>query len=227
VTRRALGALLLLCSVAVLTACDGGTENLGRSDACPGLEEIPAARVLVLGDSNLFESSEQVDAALSGFERTLDGVPALGLKDLDDYWLDRLPALLADDPDVVVVALGTNDTTTPTDVDGFAARLDTMMAALGDRDVVWLTHVDPRPAEVAGGAAAVNAAIRAAPARWPNLTVLDRTPVLTEHPELLRDDDLHFTAEGMQSFADAIRDAASDAVRVRTVAGGDGGFEGD
>jgi lysophospholipase L1-like esterase len=161
-----------------------------------------------------------VERALTngGFAPTLSSYPGLGLKDLDAYWLAKLPGLLADDPDVVVVALGTNDTSDQGDIDAFPAALDRMMTALGDRPVVWVTHVDPRPLEVPGGAAAVNAAIRAAPARWPNLTVLDRTPVLTEHPELLRDDELHFTPEGMTSFADAIRDSVAEAVSQRTIA---------
>jgi lysophospholipase L1-like esterase len=108
----------------------------------------------------------------------------------------------------VVVALGTNDTTTRDGVEQFAARLDEMMQAIGDRPVVWVTHVDPRPGQVSDGAASVNAVIRAAPARWPNLTVLDRTPELTDDPSLLRDDRLHFTPAGMTAFAQEIAAAA-------------------
>jgi lysophospholipase L1-like esterase len=221
VTRRALAALFVLASIATFAACGNGDDAPERGAPCTSGPRGPD-RVLVLGDSNLFESSEQVEGALSnaGFAPTLSSYPALGLNDLDAYWLGKLPGLLAADPDVVVVALGTNDTSDQGDVDAFPAELDRMMEAIGDRPVVWVTHVDPRPFEVPGGAKAVNAAIRAAPARWPNLTVLDRTPVLTEHPELLREDALHFTPAGMQSFADAIRKAAADALGTRTIACG-------
>ncbi len=219
----ALPAILLATVVAGATLAGCGASDGGRATQCPQpTSHGSVPRVLVLGDSNLYESGEQVAGALSkaGFDPTLRGVPGYGLKDLDGFWLGELPALLRDDPEVVVVALGTNDTSAAADVEAFPSRLDRMMRALGDRPVVWVTHVDPRPFEVPGGAKAVNAAIRAAPARWPNLTVLDRAPVLTARPELLRDDDLHFTAEGMVSFADAIRDSAEDVLRVRTIACG-------
>lgn len=197
------------------------TSTIGSSGGGPVLDAQPPARALVLGDSNLFESGALVDAALRrvGLEPTLEGIPSYGLKDLAE-WRARLPALLATDPAIVVVALGTNDTATRADVEGFAGRLDEMMRALGDRPVVWVTHVDPRPFQIAGGAAAVNAAIRVAPERWPNLTVLDRTPELTADPSLLRDDALHFTPAGMRAFADAIADAASR--RVAEPASGSG-----
>jgi lysophospholipase L1-like esterase len=173
-------------------------------------------RVLVIGDSNLFESGATVDAALrdASFDPTLRGVPSIGLKDFDTYWREELPALLATDPAVVVVALGTNDTTDAGDVDAFPARLDTMMRALGTRPVVWVTHVRVRPLEVPGGGEAVNAAIRSAPARWPNLSVLDLTPVLSDDPSLLRDDRLHFTERGMARYAAEIAAGASRAAAV-------------
>ncbi len=226
-TRRALAALVVLvvlASVTTFASCGGSDDAADTNGPCVRGTDRPV-RVLVLGDSNLFESSEQVEGALSkgGFAPTLSSYPGLGLKDLDAYWLGKLPGLLDADPDVVVVALGTNDTSSRADVDAFSARLDRMMTALGDRPVVWVTHVDPRPLEVPGGATVVNAAIRAAPTRWPTLTVLDRTPVLTANPELLRDDRLHFTAKGMASFADAIRDSAADAIGARAIACGAAG----
>jgi len=221
--RRALGALV---AVLLLTACGGGSDGssapAARSSggvAVPGLAptlEQDNDRVLVLGDSNLFESGAQVEAALrsAGLDPTLRGVPSLGLKDLDEYWLPELPGLLAADPAVVVVALGTNDTTARADVDAFGSRLDTMMRAIGDRPVVWVTHVERRPFEVAGGGRSVNEAIRTAVVRWRNLTVLDRTALLGLDPTLLRDDGLHFTDVGMTAFGNGIAAAARAAIPV-------------
>jgi hypothetical protein len=221
--RRALGAVLAL---ALLTACNGGDDGSSRppsgssgGGAVPGLTptaELGNDRVLVLGDSNLFESDAQVDAALrgAGLEPTLRGVPSLGLKDLDEYWLPELDGLLATDPAVVVVALGTNDTTTRADVERFGSRLDAMMRAIGDHPVVWVTHVERRPFEVAGGGRLVNEAIRTAAIRWPNLTVLDRTALLEQDPSLLHDDGLHFTDAGMTAFGNEIAAAARAALPV-------------
>ena len=223
--------LVAIVAVAALTAC--GSDNDGavplergttisergtppsergtpRSSEGGAVLQGAPPEALVLGDSNLFESSASVDAAIRvvGFVPTLRGVPGFGLKDLETYWRDELSALLAPDPAVVVVALGTNDTGTRADVDAFPDRLDAMMRAIGDHPVVWVTHVDERPFQVAGGAAAVNAAIRAARARWPNLTVLDRTAALSADPSLLRRDGLHFTAAGAAAFAAEIASAA-------------------
>ena len=229
-------ALVALVAVSLLAACTGGGDESRRPDTRP-LETGPADtlpsgggavldgappidgvndRVLVLGDSNLSQSGVQVAAALQGvgLEPTLRGLAGLGLKDLDAYWLRELPGLLASDPAVVVVALGTNDTTTRADVVRFSARLDTMMRAIGDRPVVWVTHVERRPFEVAGGGRSVNEAIRTAVVRWRNLTVLDRTALLGLDPTLLRDDGLHFTDVGMTAFGNEIAAAARAAIPV-------------
>jgi len=223
------GALVALVAVSLLGACSGGgdesrTPDTRRSGGDGGVGVVPPTvgannRVLVLGDSNLYESGAQVDAALRGvgLEPTLRGVPSLGLKDLDAYWLGELPRLLATDPAVVVVALGTNDTDTPADVEAFSARLDTMMRAIGDHPVVWVTHVERRAFEVAGGAHSVNGAIRSAGARWPNLTVLDRSARLGNDPSLLRADGLHFTDAGMVAFGNEIATAARAVLPVAGV----------
>jgi hypothetical protein len=222
-TRPALVALLVML---LLVACSGGGEGGAGAGAAAG-RSAPAPpddgandRALVLGDSNLFESSGQVEAALRGvgLEPTVRGVPSLGLKDLDAYWLGELPGLLGVDPTVVVVALGTNDTTTRVDVEAFSARLDTMMRAIGDRPVVWVTHVERRPFEIPGGGHSVNQAIRDAATRWPNLTVLDRTELLARNPALLRGDGLHFTDAGMLAFGEEIATAARAALRSAGVA---------
>jgi lysophospholipase L1-like esterase len=227
--RRALTALVALVSVSLLAACSsGGDESRAlhtrppetRSSGGSAVLVAPQNdRVLVFGDSNVSESGAQVDAALRsiGLEPTLRGVPSLGLKDLDAYWLGELPGLLATEPAVVVVALGTNDTTSRRDVEAFSARLDTMMRAIGDHPVVWVTHVEHRPFEVAGGGHSVNEAIRAATARWPNFTVLDRTALLENDPSLLRGDGLHFTEAGMLAFGNEIAAAARSALPVAGV----------
>jgi lysophospholipase L1-like esterase len=175
----------------------------------------PAPRVLVLGDSNLFESGAEVDTALrgAGFEPTLKGVPGYGLKDLL-FWLQELDERLDADPDVVAVGLGTNDTGMASEVAQFPVRLDRMMEEIGDRPVIWITHVDDRPAAPATAGRAINAAIRAAPDRWPNLTVLDFTVVMANDPTILSADGLHFTESGRRVYALKITEAVASVLKI-------------
>ena len=192
-----------------LVACS--SEHRGRAATTTTTRTVPPApRVLVLGDSNLFQSAAPVEAALrdAGYEPATLGVPAYGLKDMF-FWLQQLPDLLAADPDVVVVGLGTNDTGNPNDIERFPARLDRMMQALGDRPVIWITHVDDRPAAPASAGRAINAAIRVAPERWPNLTVLDFTVDIASDPTILSADNVHFSPSGMQIWADRIANAVA------------------
>jgi hypothetical protein len=94
--------------------------------------------------------------------------------------------------------------------DNFATRIDALMSALvarGVRRVVWVNL-----AERSGRAdfAAVNRALAAAPARWPQLTVLDwRTTAAgtaSNRNRWFTSDGHHLTATGQAQFARFIRD---------------------
>ncbi len=213
-TRRlggALGVAALAIAVALSGCVDDGQGRAARLVTTTTHSTVPPPpRVLAIGDSNLYESGAAVDTALreGGFEPTLQGVPGYGLNDLE-YWFGQLPGLLATDPDIVVVGLGTNDTFVEDDVTQFPARLDEMMHALAGHPVVWITHVDDRPGTPASAGRAINAAIRAAPARWPNLTVLDFAVDIAWNPSILRDDGLHFSADGMRIYAEKITEAVT------------------
>jgi lysophospholipase L1-like esterase len=130
----------------------------------------------------------------------------------ESYWSRAVPALLESDPDVVVVGLGTNDAATPRNVEAFPGRLDQMMELLGDRSVVWITHVDDRPAAAEDAGRTINEMIRTAPDRWPNLSVLDFTVIINAYKPVLHTDDLHFSPEGMKVYATAIADAVAEAL---------------
>ncbi|MEX0665084.1 MAG: SGNH/GDSL hydrolase family protein [Acidimicrobiia bacterium] len=221
-TRRRRGvlgvALLAIASIAVAFATSGcSTDPAGRSTTTTTREPIPSSpRVLVIGDSNLFESGADVDAALRnvGIEPTLLGVPGYGLKDLDAFWMQKVPPLLESDPDVVVVGLGTNDALEPANVLAFPARLDQMMELVGERPVVWLTHVDDRPAAPPPAGRAINELIRDATERWSNLTVGDFSAVMIEDPTILRGDGLHFSPAGKRAYAGFIAQAVNDTLEA-------------
>ena len=98
---------------------------------------------------------------------------------------------------VVVVDVGYNDL-----ADGYADGLDAVMRALaaaGVQHVVWVTLEETRDPWVA-----VNAQIRAAPDRWPQLVVADWAPVAAKHPEWF-DDRVHMNGAGGMGFAQFLR----------------------
>jgi hypothetical protein len=213
VIPRRSGALVVATLAAVVLAgagCSGETRGRSTSTTTRGIPAAP--RVLVLGDSNLFESGADVDTALRavGVEPTLHGLPGYGVKHMDLYWSKEVPELLKTDPDVVVVGLGTNDALESADVLAFPARLDQMMELLGDRPVIWITHVDDRPGSSEGAGRTINEMIRAAPDRWTNLTVLDFTVTMAEDPTILHPDALHFTVAGRKVYAQEIARASSE-----------------
>ena len=199
-TRRSTRAVAVACLALTLGGCNGDSR-VRSTPTTSGA--VPA--VLVIGDSNLFQSGAQVDAALrdEGVEPTLHGVPGYGVKDLE-YWLGQLGGLLARDPDIVVVGLGTNDAEAASDILQFPARLDELMGTIGARRVIWLTHVDDRPGAPHDAGSTVNQMVREAATRWPNLTVLDFATEIAADPTILHADALHFSPHGMEVYADEI-----------------------
>ena len=186
------------------------------STAPPATVPSTPTTILALGDSNLAFADASVRDALTvaGIDGELRGAPGFGLKDFESFWLPLVPALVqAQDPDVVVVALGANDVWTVNNVETFPARLDAMMQAIGDRRVVWITHFDDRGG-VSYPAQRVNDAIRGAVFRWANLAVLDLAPLINTNTALLEPDRLHFSPTGQQFFGQEIAVAVEQAAAV-------------
>jgi lysophospholipase L1-like esterase len=218
VSRRSIGALALALGLGATASCGGGSDGSHTSHRSGTTTTTVASHnVLVMGDSNVYNSSAVIDRTLrgAGFVPTVHGVPGYGVKDAETYWLPKLRELLADNPTVVVVALGTNDTRSAASVQAVAGHIDEIMRALGRRHVIWITHVDDNRFAIPNGGRIVNDTIRAAMKRWQNLTVLDLAPDLAAHPELLQDDHLHYSASGMQFYAFAITEAVKTAIRIR------------
>ncbi len=105
------------------------------------------------------------------------------------------------DLDVVVVELGYNDW--PAGVAGYIDQMMTALAARGARQVAWVNVAEVRTnADGSSYYAATNAALAAARARWPGLTVLDWNAA-SNHGERARwlSDGIHLTATGQAEFA--------------------------
>jgi lysophospholipase L1-like esterase len=110
-----------------------------------------------------------------------------------DYWSIRLPeALKRVSPDGFVVDLGINDTTALGSATGlgyadYGGKIDWLMRLLTSSRPVWWTNLPCgiEPKARTQGCLAVNAALKAAPHRWPNLTVLDWATTADGHPNYL------------------------------------------
>jgi lysophospholipase L1-like esterase len=169
--------------------------------------------VLVIGDSNVFNSGRAIDLELreADFEPVIHGYPGFGLKDFDSYWNEKVQELLRADPAVVVVALGTNDVELPRHTREIPVRIDQMMGLIGDRPAAWVTVAKLRPGgnpPTAGET--VNLHLLAADAKYSNLTLIDWGKTIEEDPSVLHADRLHWSRKGTRLYAKAIREVVVD-----------------
>jgi GDSL-like Lipase/Acylhydrolase family len=135
----------------------------------------------------------------------------------DDYWSVRLPeALRRVSPDGLVVNLGINDTSTPGSATGlgyadYGAKIDWLMHLLPASKPVWWTNLPCgiEPTARAAGCAAVNNALKVAPQRWRNLTVVDWAGAADKHPNYLALNlgGIHLTGAGGLAWATLITKA--------------------
>jgi hypothetical protein len=79
--------------------------------------------------------------------------------------------------------------------------------------VIWL---DQR--EFAPGRAEMNAELRAAAARYPNLDVVDWNAAVAAHPDYVYSDGIHLTASGQQGMADLVHARVAAFVTDRVAA---------
>jgi hypothetical protein len=103
---------------------------------------------------------------------------------------------------IVIVNVGYNDRS-----DDYAHGLDQVMSALvaaGAQHVIWVTLVEHE-----GVWAQINEQIRAAPARWPQLTVADWSPVASSQDWFV--DDAHLNWLGAHAYAHFLRPLVLDA----------------
>jgi hypothetical protein len=179
------------------------------------------ATIMFVGDSNIERALTALGIALTDRDEAYELVDVAragtGIRSFDcprtdsacptgDYWKSRLPdALQHAAPDGYVVDLGINDTvapgtaTTPGYAD-YAQKIDWLMRLLPPSKPVWWTNLPCaiEPTARATGCAAVDAALAAAPQRWPNLTMLDWASVADAHPSYLLSTlkHIHFSQKG-------------------------------
>jgi len=173
----------------------------------PSAAHAAPLHVSVFGDSVLLGASEEISSVLAG-----NDVSVVAHEDMS--LLGALGTLSAARPtmgDVVVLDYGYND---GTDLGAWRDRIGQAMAIL-DRvpRVIWL---DQR--EFAPGRAEMNAELRAAAARYPNLDVVDWNATVAAHPDDTYSDGIHLTPAGQQAMADLVRARVDAFVAQRIVA---------
>ncbi len=188
--RGSIGVLFVLGAAVLLGAHAAPDANAERAAALAGLAPIP---LFMASDSVAQGALEELDAALPDHALGFLAFPGLRLPIVTNEigkYRDQIG-------DTVVVSLTNNHFFTPST---YARELDALMAqlrSLGVSNVVWvnahLWHPSMR---------SINADIRAAATRWPEITIADWAS--TARPEHLENDGVHLRKAGQIAMAELI-----------------------
>lgn len=196
------------------TSISGGTADTRRDAAWIGVAVLAAlivvglasggaprvteGRVLVVGDSLTNGSNAEIRTALTdaGWDAVVDGRGGWSI----GHWREPLVQLANfAQPDVAVVALGTNNCDRTCrrlgpEIDGI---IETLLDA-GAEEILWVNAQEsaPYPADPRF----VNDEIARAVVRWPEVRLVDLDTVFAGHPEWHLDDGIHFNPAGAQRF---------------------------
>jgi lysophospholipase L1-like esterase len=220
--RRSLAAVLLVAAVAVAASCGddddstaGGTIPLFGGTVPPGGPAIDLTPdtsaggrdVVVIGDSITVGSAPLIVAAADaddvdvtvlaevGRRITVGSEPSSGSDVVREVFDES-------DPDLVVVALGTNDIGKYTTIEEYAAQIQEFLALVpGDTPVAWInTYLSRTPDD----SSAFNAALLETLGARGNATI-GRWSSIAQRDGMLRDG-IHPTDEGAQRFADLVEE---------------------
>lgn len=198
------------------------------ADAAPYDQTVDAhirATVLIVGDSNINLGANQITTVLldqsDGYLPINASRSGMGIRgysiapnnDASNYWQIKLAqALQSVTPDAVVIDLGANDagqlgTATTTGYANYGDKIDWLLSQLPNVPVFWSSLPCPLEAPaLQAGCAQVNAAIVAAPARHPNLTIVRWYLAAMGHPEYMGTPP-HYTAAGYTAWANLVSTA--------------------
>lgn len=169
---------------------------------------------VLVGDSLMLSLTEEAPSDLGGWTVTLNAAGGTGLtKDTPAAlagatwdWPTGLAALETKlDPGVVVITLGTNDSTDVNAGEDYGLQIDRMLAATDAPVVYWSTCSTHTPwANIASACAIINADLVEATKRHPTLHLIDYDNLITTHPENIGSDGIHLSDLGQQNYADLI-----------------------
>jgi hypothetical protein len=171
--------------------------------------------VLLIGDSLTQNAMGSINIELNQVQNgtgagryivSYDAIGAIGTRvvwgrsDPREYWAVHLRDVVEHvDPEVYVIALGTNDCGAG-DFAEFGATVDFFLSRLpADKPVFWLTLTGKKPADLAC-VTEINGALNDAASRWPNLTVYDLRSRFTD-PTWFSTDLVHYTNAGNDAYA--------------------------
>jgi lysophospholipase L1-like esterase len=124
------------------------------------------------------------------------------------------------DRDLVVVALGTNDARASLTVEAAQARIEQMLAVVGDKTpVLWVNIYRQDTKDASTAARRFDLALDAEAAVRPNLTVLDWSSYIQGRKDLLGKDGIHLTSAGYDDRAAWLARAIADELRLPSAAG--------
>jgi lysophospholipase L1-like esterase len=210
---RLVAALSLV--VAVLAACSDDSASSADASSSPDSTYEPVTgRVVVVGDSLTVGAAENLQklADLHGF--TLD-LSAFNGRTIPEG-IPELQRLDAANADLVVVALGTNDSPRP----GFDrptadSLIDQVMALMGNAPVLWINVYRDAGTPEGDAAALFNQALVDAQDRYETLTALDWAAFVNAHPEIIDADRVHHTPDGYVVRSRWMRDEIVSRLRER------------
>jgi hypothetical protein len=197
-----------LVVVAILSAVFGGAEV------------SPPGPVLLVGDSLLFQASDEMTKALAedGWETRIEATPGAGIAGggfTSFAWpqhLDKITKQL--DYEVAIVELGTNG------CDGCPSvpeAIDNVMKNLHDVELVlWIDARRGAPRPGMAMADEINHELRKATDRWDNLEVLSLEDLLdhSSGSTLIESDGVHLTPAGQLVLTGSVREVLRDKASI-------------
>jgi len=224
VARAAARRASLVVALLVLVFADMGSASPSIAPLAQTSVGRVRAAVAFVGDSNIVlgiypvtvalgeraEPYEIVNLARSGTAVRTPDCPTDPCA-THDYWAVRIgQARLRTQPDAWVIDLGINDalalgTETTPGYAWYGLKIDWLMRQLGGKRALWSNlpcKIEPPP--FLTGCRAINKALAAAPARWPNLTLVDWATAANSHPDYIASGSVHFLAQGQTAWAQLI-----------------------
>ena len=159
--------------------------------------------MLVVGDSIMNMSRDEVTGALlsDGWDPRIEAEGGSTIL----QWAERFPLLeFVDEPNLVVIELGTNDCS-PKDCPDLDPYIDRIMQNTRSADaVVWLNVREDNP--LLEKRDWVNDELEAAASRWPKLFLVDANGEFNGRDDLSTEDGIHLNDQGQEALAEFIRE---------------------
>lgn len=181
-----------------------------------GPEVSPPGPVLLVGDSLLWQSADEMDAALAedGWETRIEATPGAGINGggfTSFAWPEHLDKITKQlDYEVAIVELGTNGCQGCPSV---PQAIDNVMKNLHNVELVlWIDARRNAPRPGMARADEINSELRKAEDRWDDLEVLSLEELLenpTDSP-MIEPDGVHLTGGGQLVLTHSVREVLRD-----------------